>query len=419
MKTQIGGEGLKRLWRMGRNSDFTFHFGSYSISCCTEIAVFVSKKASKCLAEDSYTKMVVCQKSMNKSQFEVMRALFMGEEVEIPVSETNFWIHVAFELGIDDLLDLLVNSSLNSGKSIILKLINKINNQLDPTEELNEVSRSFKDIPIDDFTFLNLESLFSILKNPNMPPINEEEKFDFIHQIVEKKGKEYFSLYSLVEFMKLKSLQMQKFIPQFMSVRAPLEVIQAVSQRLLQPISQPIQTQIMKKANINRVYTSGNEFNGVFKALYGLINGNPHDHGLLKITMSTYVMRPPQLLLEPTNDDSVYSDSRFPNQWLCINMFSQFTIRHYSIKTFHGKEKRAHMKSWVLEASDNGSDWIIIDQRKDTNDLNGTYKWAVFSASPQKSFAMYRIRLTDKNHRGDHELLLARLEFFGAYEIDG
>ena len=73
-----------------------------------------------------------------------------------------------------------------------------------------------------------------------------------------------------------------------------------------------------------------------------------------------------------------------------------------------------HLLCWVIEVSDNGSVWEIIDSRN-TQDLNGKFIEKTYTCSnPSDQFVRYvRLRQTGVSHSGMHHLLLNQIELFG------
>ena len=75
----------------------------------------------------------------------------------------------------------------------------------------------------------------------------------------------------------------------------------------------------------------------------------------------------------------------------------------------------SHLKSWVIEVSNDGASWMEIDHRDNNNDLNGPCVTANFKISkvPSEGVRFFRLRQTGKNHGGNDALVIPSLEIFG------
>jgi hypothetical protein len=70
-------------------------------------------------------------------------------------------------------------------------------------------------------------------------------------------------------------------------------------------------------------------------------------------------------------------------------------------------------KSWILEGSFNGTSWMQLDQRMNTNDLKGRNRIASFPVSTVVESRFIRLRMIEPNHSGDWYFWLSAVEFFG------
>ena len=72
-----------------------------------------------------------------------------------------------------------------------------------------------------------------------------------------------------------------------------------------------------------------------------------------------------------------------------------------------------HLKSWVLEGSLDAKNWSELDRQKNTQDLNGDFKYKTYHCKPVNAFRYIRLRQTSKNHHNSHFLFLNNIELFG------
>ena len=92
-------------------------------------------------------------------------------------------------------------------------------------------------------------------------------------------------------------------------------------------------------------------------------------------------------------------------------------LNGYSIQTNDQEIIDEHLKSWIIEGSndeESNKKWEEIDRRINNNDLNGFCKFKHFQISKKsKSFRYIRLRMIDKNHHGSYYLGLSKFELFG------
>jgi hypothetical protein len=67
----------------------------------------------------------------------------------------------------------------------------------------------------------------------------------------------------------------------------------------------------------------------------------------------------------------------------------------------------------VLEGSQDGKTWEVLDSREDNFDLVGSGQVATFEVQTASPLRMIRLRQTGLTHRGDDYLYFAGLEVFG------
>jgi hypothetical protein len=107
------------------------------------------------------------------------------------------------------------------------------------------------------------------------------------------------------------------------------------------------------------------------------------------------------------------------NSWICFNFKSRhLQLQHYTLKS---SKSGCYFTDWVIEGSNDGSVWIVLDVRH-TDDLAGPNIVQTFSCSLSdcsSPFQFIRWRMTDKGKdkpgqtRCCHSAKLCNIEFFG------
>ena len=98
-------------------------------------------------------------------------------------------------------------------------------------------------------------------------------------------------------------------------------------------------------------------------------------------------------------------------------MNSKIFLSHYTIRSEKSNGiNGCHLKSWIIEGSNDKSSWKQIDEQKDCNYLNGSnyaHTFAIKNTSSNESFKYIRLRKTGPNCNNGCLLLLSALEFYG------
>lgn len=78
-----------------------------------------------------------------------------------------------------------------------------------------------------------------------------------------------------------------------------------------------------------------------------------------------------------------------------------------------------HLKSWVLEGSNDDSEWHQLDRKDDNEDLRHPgLKYmgrgqASFAVTEHGEYRFVRLRQTGENHEGNDVFSVRMMEFFG------
>jgi hypothetical protein len=86
----------------------------------------------------------------------------------------------------------------------------------------------------------------------------------------------------------------------------------------------------------------------------------------------------------------------------------------YAIQTHDSPRDSAHLKSWVIDGSIDGMNWIELDRRTNNSHLNGSHLIRSFSISKSIECRFIRVRQTGKNHQTNDRLKFYHFEVFGA-----
>jgi hypothetical protein len=154
---------------------------------------------------------------------------------------------------------------------------------------------------------------------------------------------------------------------------------------------------------------------GIIALLTERCGGNVHDHGLVDITSLNG--RETGKWAADLNASSRFVSGFGPGQWLCYDFKARLILlTGYSIRSqVEQGPGKCHPRHWVVETSMNGTDWTVVDERKDNFDLNDADRSVYFDIHGAHYCVcrFVRLRQTGMCHANNHYLCLTAFELFG------
>ena len=164
---------------------------------------------------------------------------------------------------------------------------------------------------------------------------------------------------------------------------------------------------------------------GIIAQLTRRYGGNVHDKEAVEITASSddtgFLFKKGPKIVANFDDGGFFATKNEQNSWICYHFKRGITVNvtSYSIASCYGNSKYVSAgspKSWVLEGSNDGRRWTVLDRRENDYHLAAAnytvHNYLIVPAIPQR-YSYLRISQTGKNHRGDYKLTIAALEFIG------
>ena len=270
---------------------------------------------------------------------------------------------------------------------------------------------------------LDLETVRLLLSSPSLKIEDEDSLYDFIRS---RSGND-LSFTTLFEFVYF----------EYLSVNRIEDFASFVSENLLENISSGIWTRICgrliletKLKNNPRaskdedataesknvfVYDGSKPLDGIIAHLTREYGGSVHDHGIVNVTASSVVSSAFPKNATDLETRSFFISKPNSNSWICYDFKERRVLpTSYSVKSYDCGPGGWNLKSWVLEVSQNGSDWTVVDSRNDNHDLDDSLVTRNFTISQSPKEAVQFIRLHQlANQNGNHQLCIAALEIFG------
>jgi hypothetical protein len=179
--------------------------------------------------------------------------------------------------------------------------------------------------------------------------------------------------------------------------------------------------EILKDSGFSIVpFDEESPLNGIIRYLQESSEGSVYAQGLVDVTAS-----PADRTANNGNNfaenvvdlgtDSCFTTGVSPIQWICLEFKRHHVkVSHYSIRTFDGQPGEAHLKSWIVDGSQDGQNWIDLDERRDNDQLNCSNAVASFEVTRSALCRFIRIRQAGVNHSGNHRIALSAFELFGS-----
>lgn len=276
------------------------------------------------------------------------------------------------------------------------------------------------------FENFHLDTIEDILNNSNLQLESEDQLFRIVNRLY-LKDPTFSILYEYVDFINVEASTINEFVSIFNICDMTHEIWDNLQKRFKQEIkanknlfssriknkkAQQQQQEEVKKG-IEFKY-NGKEFDGIFNYLRN--NSNIREE--VNITKSSdggggdffnlfaYEKQSGSLCTGGSSD-----------QWICIELKKKKVIPAlYSVKTHSCGPNSYHARSWVIEGSNDNSNWEKIDEQQDCPNLNGSYFSHIFPIKNenQREFKFIRMKLTGPNWRSDNFLDIGRFELFGS-----
>ena len=162
---------------------------------------------------------------------------------------------------------------------------------------------------------------------------------------------------------------------------------------------------------------------GIIAQLTRRYGGNVHDTETVEITASSdgtgFLFKKGPKIVASFDDGTLFSTKNEQNSWICYHFKRGITVSvtSYSIASYYRDSRGVGSpKSWILEGSNDGRQWTVLDRRENDYHLAAqnytVHNYLIVPASPQR-YSYLRISQTGKNHHDGDTLTIAALEFIG------
>ena len=420
----ISSSGLKNIDPTKYN-DFTFIFNNENdiLKTKTLLADFVSPKIAKLHRIDPTIHNFTIE-DCNYNVFTKVLRLLEGESVEFLFSEINDLLKIGGILENDE-LSLLAESVLNQKLSIdniidILLLEDQYAKTLN-NDTIEFAAAHFNELKNEKILTLTPDLLLNILKSDKLCLNDEDWLFDVVWNLYEKDSN-YSDLFQYIFFPNLSHGLITKFINNILLDDINPSIWNSFTQIFTREYPIKSKEKLMQRYIGKRIDNSEIDiFDGIFSYLYGIYKSNLHSAGAVSVFSSGVNYRFPTRfdfnIVDVNKIETYFQSNDIPNSWICID-FKDMKISptKYAIRSRHDFDQGCdHLKTWVLEASNDNINWILLDEEKDRKELDGKSYTCLYEIKNQTNqyFKYIRLRSTDANASGHYNLTFSAIEFHG------
>lgn len=415
-------------------NDFTFIINNVKYKTNRFIADLISTKIAQYHLIDS----TLSEFSVNteeKGDFQIILNLVNFKNNTISISDFPFVSEIFEKLGtLTSDLEVQTPSVENFKNSrSVIELLKKhlkypqfyYNNISDEIEFIASHFSELKEDLRKASSTLSYDIIEEIIANPSLKLENEDELIEFIDELYSK-DVNHSNLYSYVCFSNVSSEMMREFTGLIDLADINRETWDSLSERLSFEIKKsnnndqnlnndrPFRLTKFRDRKIppKSILFENREFDGVFNYLRK--NSNLDDE--VNISYSSFGGGDPKNLLIFDDQNLSFFTENKENSWICFEFRKRkFIPKNYTMRSYNWTKNVSHPKSWVIEASNDKNEWLIIDQEEDCSFLNGKCLVYTFSIDNEQDlpFRFIRIRQTGPNWANYNFLKFDSIEFYG------
>lgn len=273
----------------------------------------------------------------------------------------------------------------------------------DLNQEIDFLRENFYDLndsQMRDLSQINEEIIISIIGSNNLKLNSEDQLLKFITEICSQKV-ECSYMYEYVQFTNVTKDELSRFIAHFNIEYLTYGTWISLSKRLFESEKNDIKNKERYRQNkalkkfVNIQYKE-KTLRGIFS--YLRTHSNINDE--VKVTYSSRFDGDLDLLLDIECQRNDFYTANLENSWICFEFKNHKIIpSSYTIRSCYYEKNKQHPKSWIVEGSENGFDWTIVDEQRNCSALNGSNLVRNFSIKneSEKKFKFIRIHQTERN----------------------
>jgi hypothetical protein len=266
--------------------------------------------------------------------------------------------------------------------------------------EIEFCSSHFSEFESKDLFSLSFEIISSIISKPSIQLQDEESLFELISNRY-KTDSRFFSLFEFVQFECLSGQSIQSFI-ELMTKSFDLFTFSIWCSLSRCLSNDQLICSVGETSNLDGIIsTLTKRFGENAVSISASGEGYPASNSLRQV-------------IDFENQCHFYTKNE-ANSWICYDFETRrIKVTAYSIRS-RCDGNWTQLRFWVLEGSNDGVNWVGIDDRKNDSSLKSAGAVVTFKVEEefQKEFQKIRIRQTGKNSGNNDHIVVSGIEFFG------
>ena len=310
-----------------------------------------------------------------------------------------------------------------SFENVIQRINTKKELEINIDEEVKFISKNFHDFHIqfpEAISELDIDIIERIISNQELKLQDEIELFEIILKLYIKSSK-YSILFSYVHFINLPYKSIREFTKNFDINDINNSIWEKICTRLEQDISKKSKSAYRTSYyNFfkNRYFGKMDQIN-IIEYLTKRFHGNIHTQNVVQITSSSVENEKNRIENSvDKNDSNYFATHNEANSWIQFDFKEKkILLDSYTLKTYSHSENYCHIKSWILEVSNDGENYKEIDRHENCDLLNGCLNTATFNVSCSTPIKFVRLKAIGPNWCNNNYLVINQIEFSGC--LDG
>lgn len=402
--------GLTNVSQIPIVDDFTFVVGGKEYPSNKFLASYISPAITRILISDIDANRFVIDIDDTDCFFESIISLLNGNVIQITDNNILFLMQIAKIFENDEMMESFSMHipSLHEGNAIDLYL-QRLKYNLETSQVVQFIASNFSKVHRDSLMKLNPTQLADIIGNDSLHIKDEDSFFQILLDYINENGPD--SIF-LLGYVNLPCLH-EDLIPLYIQMITPDNINAMIWESICSRLQFEVNLKPKKKKKFKDTIEQETEKEKMFEGILNRMRSEPNFKKNVKITASSY-KTDNMYILTNRNKEGYWSSFNVPNSWIKFYFKTKLIkLEEYSLETADLPPGKGHMVSWVLEASNDDTNWFTLDTQYNYSLHEGNMAASTFPCDNSGFYRYFRIKQCGLNDKGDDKMILKAVEFFG------